>query len=191
MTLRRLVWRLGGLADLWATCNGEVVNVVTRAVVDSLQLVTLIVGYALLPYLYLIDGILHLVLGILVLRTVYHTVAWETIGSRKLFVAPEINITVGMSELRILRCVFGIVHHLTVYNRGVVLVPVISSDMSFFQFRADNGLPVWNQRVQDICLRIDECSTEVLANGETVFFCNLERAVILFEESKYTTFAEE
>ena len=68
---------------------------------------------------------------------------------------------------------------------------MVGVDVTFFQFGADNLLPVGDQRVKDVGLRIGELGAEALADGDAVFLGDDERAVVLLEQAEDAAPAEE
>ena len=186
----RLAGTLGGHAHLCAAGDGVVLDE-AFAILEGLELVSLVVGYAFAPYLDLVDGIFYLVVLVLCLGAVHHAIAWETVGACQLLVGPEVDVTIGTSELCVAWRVLGVVDDLAGNLRRVARIPVVAADVPLLKFAADDGLPVGNERIEDVGLRIGELGAEAFADSDAGFLGERKRVVVLLEEPQDATLAEE
>ena len=177
------------LRHLCATGDRIVLNQ-TALIIESIEFIGFVIGDAVAPYLYLVDGILYFIRHIRIIGTVYSHITGITVCGSKLFLGPCF-VAIGSTKLRIARFVLGIIHHLTRYRHRLILIPVVGVDVAFFQFALDDSLPVRYQRVFDICLREYELRIELLSYGDTVLHIELIGAVGLLVDTQHASLAEQ
>ena len=176
-----------GTADARAAANGVVVyQILVLRVLNGIQLVCLVFSYLLLPYRYLVDVEIQVIIYLLI-SAVHYAVARHVVGGRLHLIAPP-WVSIGASPLGVTLVVLGVVHHLAGHLGTVGIVPVVAIDVR--QHIIDEGLPVGDEGMQDVILRIDEIGTKRLTDGDGVLLVYLVSAVTLLEDAHHTTLAE-
>ena len=189
MRLAALDAGLGCLRHLCAAGDGIVLYQVAL-IIEGVELILFVVGDAVAPHLYLVDGIFYFVGDIRIVGTVHSHIARVAVSSDKLFLGPRL-VVVGSAKLRVTGLVLRVVYHLAWYCHSLSLIPVVAIDISLFELALDESLPVRNERVLDICLWEDELRVELLSYGDTILYVELIGAVVLLVDAKHASLAEE
>ena len=112
-------------------------------------------------------------------------------GGLHLLLRPERQVAVACAELAVAGLVLRVVHHLVRHLRTVLCLGVVGVDVALFQSAADDGLPVGDERGEDVRLRQYEVRPERLAHGDAAALANGVLPLVVLEDAQYAALAEQ
>ena len=166
------------LADAGTVGDGVVVDEATL-VLEGFHLVLLVDFDDVAPVLNLVDGKFYLVVGMLV-GAVNHDVTWASLGLVKLGFGP-VAVAIGAAPFRVTLLVFGVVFHHAWHSFVIAIFPVVA--IHVLKTAADDGLPVGNEGLLDIFLRIGKVGAERFAQSNSLLGLDFVGAIRLLVDA--------